>query len=268
MEKPAERSSGGACDHGGVDPDIDGIRADRGTSGGVRTVWLGISNLTVCAVFHFTAVYLRGGCGSGGTGGIGTGKSGDRGRIAGSACGGSGADLFCGSLAAGLLSVPGRKTGELYLGSGDGRIYQWYLYHDHSDAGAEIIWRQSRRRRTSGTAGTYLGEPDGLSSTIAASGRRCTGDPSGIQKDHSQISDGSASDGTGSNWHGGISAGRSGDSDTRGSETGTSGMGYSGFWIGSVKRSCDGQPFGGSCHHGRNITRGEQLCTEKPLPDQ
>lgn len=89
---------------------------------------------------------------------------------------------FCGSLAAGLLSVPGRKTGELYLGSGDGRIYQWYLYHDHSDAGAEIIWRQSRRRRTFGTAGTYLGEPDGLSSTIAASGRRCTGDPSGIQK--------------------------------------------------------------------------------------
>ena len=77
MEKPAERSSGGACDHGGVDPDIDGIRADRGASGGVRTVWLGISNLTVCAVFHFTAVYLRGGCGSGGTGGIGTGKSGD-----------------------------------------------------------------------------------------------------------------------------------------------------------------------------------------------
>ena len=72
----------------------------------------------------------------------------------------------------------------------------------------------------------------------------------------------------GSNWHGGISAGRSGDSDTRGSETGTSDMEYSGFWIGSVKRSCDGQPFGGSCHHGRNITRGEQLCTEEPLPDQ
>ena len=38
VEKPAERSSGGACDHGGVDPDIDGIRADRGTSGGVFLV--------------------------------------------------------------------------------------------------------------------------------------------------------------------------------------------------------------------------------------
>ena len=37
---------------------------------------------------------------------------------------------------AGLLSVSGGKTGQLYFSTGDGRIYQWNLYHDYSDAGA------------------------------------------------------------------------------------------------------------------------------------
>ena len=43
--------------------------------------------------------------------------------------------IFCCCLASGLLSVSGGKTGQLYFSTGDGRIYQWNLYHDHSDAG-------------------------------------------------------------------------------------------------------------------------------------
>lgn len=56
--------------------------------------------------------------------------------IEGSNCGSSGACIFCCCLASGLLSVSGGKTGQLYFSTGDGRIYQWNLYHDHSDAGA------------------------------------------------------------------------------------------------------------------------------------
>ncbi len=187
----------------------------------------------------------------------------------GSTCGSSDADLFCGSVAAGLLSVPGRKLVN-YISA---PVMGGFI----SGICTTIILMQVPKllggkagvgRRNSGTGGAYLGKSDDLSSAILLLGVGALVDASGIKKAGFQISDGSGADGSGSNWYGGISIGRSGYSDTRGSETGTSDMESSGFWSSSVKRSSDHQSFGGSCHHGRNIAGGEQLCTEKPLPDQ
>ena len=53
------------------------ICADRWASGGVWTVRLSFSDSTVCLIFYFPAVCFRCRCCSGGTGRIGTGKSGD-----------------------------------------------------------------------------------------------------------------------------------------------------------------------------------------------
>ena len=114
----------------------------------------------------------------------------------------------------------------------------------------------------------HIWESDDFSSAILASGCWYTGDSSGVKKADSQISDGSVSDGSGCDRYGVFSSGRSWYSDACSSETGASHMDGSGVWSNPVKRGGDHQSFRGSCHRGRDITCGEQFCTEKSLPDR
>lgn len=51
--------------------------------------------------------------------------------------GGAGADRVCGAVASRVLRDASGKTGQLYLGAGDGRIYHRHLHDHHPDAGAE-----------------------------------------------------------------------------------------------------------------------------------
>ena len=141
--------------HGSLHSDFHGICTDRRITGGVRTVWISLSNFDLCVVFYITAVYFRCGCGSGGVDWIGVGRTEHHSGFDRSTGGSSDADLFRGLVAVDLFLIESRKTGQLYFCTGYGWIYYGYLHDNYFDAGAETDGRNGRRWRISGTGRTY-----------------------------------------------------------------------------------------------------------------
>lgn len=91
--------------------------------------------------------YFWSGCSSGSPYWVGIVKPSYREWIRGGNGGCSGTDLLCGIVASGVLYYESRKTGQLYIGTGYGRIHYRNLYDYYTNAGTEADGRIGRNRR-------------------------------------------------------------------------------------------------------------------------